>query len=65
MRIVKNTKILTSKEHDGISSELLKLITNDISQCITVIINQSLTSGMFPNSFKIAKVTPIKKKNTQ
>ena len=62
MRITKNTKISTSKGHDGISSELLKLITNDISKCITVIINQSLTSGIFPNSLKIAKVTPIFKK---
>ena len=62
MRIIKNTRISTSKGHDGISSELLKLITNDISKCITVIINQSLTSGIFPNSLKIAKVTPIFKK---
>ena len=38
--------------------ELLNLITNDISKCITVIINQSITSGIFPNSLKIAKVTP-------
>ena len=59
MRIIKNTKLSTSKLHDGISSELLKLITNDISKCITVIINQSVTSGIFPNSLKIAKVTPI------
>ena len=62
MRIIKNTKISTSKGHDGISSELLKLITNDISKCITVIINQPLTSGIFPNSLKTAKVTPIFKK---
>ena len=62
MRIIKNTKISTSKGHDCISSELLKSITNDISKCITVIINQLLTSGIFPNSLKIAKVTPIFKK---
>ena len=62
MRIIKNSKISTSKGHDGISSELLKLITNGISKCITVIINQSLTSGIFPNSLKLAKVTPIFKK---
>ena len=62
IRIIKHTKISTSKGHDGISSELLKLITNDISKCITVIINQSLTSRIFPNSLKIAKVTPIFKK---
>ena len=62
MHIIKNTKISTSKGQDRISSELLKLITNDISKCITVIINQSLTFGIFPNSLKIAKVTPIFKK---
>ena len=62
MRIIKNTKISTSKGHDRISSELLKLIANDISKCITVIINQSLTSGILPNSLRIAKVTPIFKK---
>ena len=62
VRIIKNTKISTSKGHDGISSELLKLITNDISKCITVIINQSLTSGVFPNSLKVAKITSIFKK---
>ena len=59
MHIIKSNKISTSKGHDGISSELLKLITNDISKCITVIINQSLMSGMFSNSLKITKVTPI------
>ena len=62
IRIIKNPKISTSKGYDGISSELLKLIINDISKCITVIINQLLTSRIFPNSLKIAKVTPIFKK---
>ena len=66
IRIIKHTKISTSKGDDGISSELLKLITNDISKCITVIINQSLTSGIFPNSLKIAKVTStFKKENSK
>ena len=62
LRIIKNTKSSTSKGHDGISSEFLKLITADVSKCITTIINKSLTSGIFPNSLKIAKVTPIFKK---
>ena len=62
LRIIKNMKSPTSKGHDGISSELLKLITSDVSKCITTIINQSFTSGIFPNSLKIAKVTPIFKK---
>ena len=51
-----------SNGHDGISSELLKLVNDDISSCITLIINQSLTTGIFPDKLKIAKVTPVYKK---
>ena len=39
IRIIKNTKISQSKGHDGIFSELVKLINNDISNFITLIIN--------------------------
>ena len=63
IRIIKNLKLSCSNGHDGISSELLKLINDDISRCITLIINQSLMSGTFPDELKIAKVTPIYKKN--
>ena len=63
IRIIKNIKLSSSNSHDGISSELLKLISDDISKCITLIINQSLMSGIFPDKLKIAKVTPIYKKN--
>ena len=31
-RMIKNIKVSKSKEHDGISSEVLKLISNDISR---------------------------------
>ena len=49
-----------SSGHDGLNSELLKLISNDISNAITIIVNQlSLKSGIFPTKLKIAKVTPI------
>ena len=51
-----------SKGYDGISTEHLKLINKDISKCLTLIINQSLNSGIFPGKLKIAKVTPIFKK---
>ena len=36
--------------------------TMAISKCITLIINQSLHTGIFPDKFKIAKVTPIHNK---
>ena len=62
-QIIKGIKTSQSNRHDGIPSELLKLISNDIADSITLIINQSLKSGIFPNQLKIAKVTPIYKKD--
>ena len=51
-------KTSRSRSHDG----TLELITGDISKCTTLIINQSLHSGIFPDKLKFAKVTPIHKK---
>ena len=65
VRMIKSMKMSQSKGHDGISSELIKLINTDISSSITVIINQSLTTGIFPDRLKIAKVTPIFKKSNK
>ena len=42
---------------------MLKQIKYEISSSITLIINQSLTTGIFPEMFKIAKVIPIYKKD--
>ena len=44
------------------SNNLLKLIKNEICESVTLIINQSLTTGIFPNKLKIAKVIPLFKK---
>ena len=49
--IIYNIKTSRNRGHDGISSELLKLITGDISKCITLTINQSLHCEIFPNKF--------------
>ena len=64
-RMIKNVKLSKSKGHDGISSEVLKLIINEISSSITLIINQTLTTGIFPDKLKIAKVVPIFKKDSK
>ena len=45
---------------------MLKLIKDDISTSLTIIIyiiNQSLLSGIFPDQLKITKVIPIYKKD--
>ena len=46
---------------DGISNKLLKLIKNQISKPITLMVIQSLKTGIFPRAFKIAKVKPVYK----
>ena len=48
--------------HDNISSTVLKYISNEISECITLIVNQSIMTGIYPDSLKVAKVVPIFKK---
>ena len=50
LKIIKDIKMSMSNGHDGISSELLKLVNDDISSCITLINNQSLTTGIFPEN---------------
>ena len=49
--------------HDNISSTALKSISNEISNCITLIKNQSILTGSFPDNLKLAKVVPIFKKD--
>ena len=51
-----------SSGHDGISNKLLKLLKMELSKSLTLIINQIITTGIFPDSFKISKITPIFKK---
>ena len=47
---------------DGISSKLLKVIEPVIIKPLTLLINQVLNTGTFPDKLKIAKVIPIFKK---
>ena len=52
----------SSSGPDGISNKLLKVIKFNISKSLTIIINQMLTTGIFPDAFKVAKIIPIFKK---
>ena len=48
---------------DGISVKLLKRLSSALINPLTLIINQSLVTGIFPNKLKIAKVLPLFKKD--
>ncbi len=55
----------TSFGFDGISSKLLKSIKSAIVKPITIIINQMINTGIFPDMLKIAKIIPIYKKDDE
>ena len=44
---------------------LINGVTNLISQPLTMIFNSSLRKGIFPNTWKVAKVTPIFKSGSR
>ena len=55
----------TSTGYDGISTKLLKTVKNALLKPITIIINQMLSTGIFPDKLKLAKVTPVFKKEDE
>jgi hypothetical protein len=62
-KILRNLKPKYSSGYDNISAVLLKLSGNALIKPLTLIINQSLHNGIFPQKLKIAKVIPIYKKD--
>ena len=62
LNIIDKLNYKTSQGHGGLSTKLLKSIQNEILLPVTLIINQSLTTGIFPDKLKVAKVIPIFKK---
>jgi hypothetical protein len=61
-KIINSLKNKSSVGIDGISTTLLKSIAPAIIHPLTLIINQSLYTGIFPDKLKIAKVIPLYKK---
>jgi len=62
-RVIQNLKNKTSYGVDGLSSKVLRQLTEPLIPIITHLINLSLETGTFPLPLKIAKVVPIFKKN--
>ena len=62
INIIDKLKSKNSQNHDGLSSKHLKVIKHETSKAITLIVNQSLNTGIFPDKLKCAKVIPIYKK---
>ena len=62
-KTINNLPTKNSCGFDGISTKLLKVIEPVILKSLTLLINQVLYSGVFPDKLKIAKVIPIFKKD--
>ncbi|ELT93648.1 hypothetical protein CAPTEDRAFT_41692, partial [Capitella teleta] len=51
-----------STSADGINTILIKTLIHEISKPLTLIANQMINTGIFPDRLKLAKITPIFKK---
>ena len=59
--IINEIDVSKSSAIDNVSSYVLKLTFQAIPHCLLHICNMSLMSGVFPNSWKCAYVTPLDK----
>ena len=60
--IVRQLRSSKSSGYDELSVHLLKQIIHNIASPLCHILNLSLSSGIFPDLLKIAKIIPIYKK---
>ena len=59
LNIINSLDNKSSSGCDGLSNTMVKSLKNELYMPLTLIINQMLHTGMYPNAFKIAKVIPI------
>ena len=62
MTVLKTIESLNSKHssgYDGISTAILKQLRFEVNKPLTILINQTFNTGIFPDKLKIAKVIPL------
>lgn len=62
---IKNMDDTKSTGLDDISVKFVKLAADSISPVLSTIFNKSISTGIFPNALKKAKITPIHKKGSK
>lgn len=65
LTIINNLDSNSSVGVDGISTKVIKCVKELIKNRLTISFNKLLNDGSFPDSLKIAKVTPIYKSGTR
>ena len=61
LKLIRNLPNKRSSGHDNIDNVLLKDIATIISDPLAHLFNESLSSGIFPDIFKLAEVVPLHK----
>ena len=61
--MIDRLKNKSSKGIDGISNNLIKTAKYVFAKPLTLIINQMLSSGIFPEQLKVSKIIPLHKAN--
>ena len=62
-QVFRELKSKSSSDIEGLSMKIVKLVSNKLCFPLSIVVNQSLSTGIFPQSLKTAKVTPIFKKD--
>ena len=63
IQVIDRLKKKSSKGIDGISNNLIKTAKYVFAKPLTLIINQMLSSGIFPEQLKVSKIIPLHKAN--
>ena len=65
MEIISNFKPKKSAGPNSIPTKILRLLTDDISEHLSINFNISFATGIFPENLKVVKVIPIHKKDSK
>jgi len=65
LKLINNLDDKKSSGHDEFSAKFLKLCAPYISAPLATIFNKSISSGIYPDLLKIARVSPIHKKGNK
>ena len=61
IKYIKKSKSSNSHGHDQITNKILKLINNEISPYLVHLINSIIRTQIFPDIYKISRITPLSK----
>ena len=65
IEIISSFKPKKSAGPNSIPTKILRLLTDDISEHLSIIFNTSFATGIIPKKLKVAKVIPIHKKDSK